>query len=1239
MDSLYAILLKTNLFWELSMLRTNKNFLKISVACSIILTSLAFGGGIPGEVNSKWWIKVDETGRGKRWVNYYEALSSGNILPRNYMGKIFGGNKSDFEAIKDGIGVVILSLDFDKKNGNTAWAVSEFQRLKEKYASRYIRERLPDEDIWNFIIRIACENDQRTLARIRMVLQDYSEALAPEPDDTCQNGFIGSWGTIDCKNKNLKKLRAGWKQLTKVDNLYLEGNDIHSFKNLSGLTKIGTLEYDYEKIQDFSGLSNLKEAKALIFKNNSHINNLDFLSNLTSIQHVFVAAKLPNLTSINGLSNLKTISSYSSITINGKRFHNVSIFLACNPNLSDISILQNVTLLNKSGRIYVDKNGYDTKLPADSAFCSSKELLNRIYQVDENGKYSKMDPSEKYEVICERLVDNGNIKPQNNCETGFDYDYLNRYTEYEIDCRHMGLEKLSSGWRHLKSVGVLRLNYNNITSFDNLSGLSWIGRIVYDFTKITNFDGISNITGNDVLSFGTNSYIKNLDFLLNLTRAGVIGATNLQNLTDINGLSNITELGKVIDTRHIEFLASDGEGTVWSNFKNFDNVALVFVNNPNLTDISGLKNIRKIATREWTIDKGRIYLDNKEYAVKIPATSPLCATQLLHQIYTVDGTVHNYEFQPIDSSKKYDLVCEHLIDNENIQPQNDCETGYSGSRLENIRCYDMGLERLSSGWKHLTEVGGLYIYKNNITSFENLSNLTKVHRQFIYDYKKITDFSGLSNITEVGHELIFQENDHITDFGFLSKLTSVGMFFATGLSSLTSVDGLSSLKSINNYIRWMRTLKGATIHDASLFLAGNDNLTDISGLKSITYVHPLGLIVLNHKDYNGKIPAWAEICSTQLLKQVRLLVSGKMKEINPNEKYDTICERIADDGNMQPQNNCETGFNGRQQDIKCQEMGLERLSSGWKHLTYVRDLYLYGNEIKSFSNLSGLMHVDAIHYDYEKITDFSGLRNLTSINYITLKNNPYIKNLDFLSNVEGSIFKLIAGNLPNLENVNGLSKIKNISYGGVWKYYIEGSDYEQRIENAALFLAKNPKLTDISGLKNIVYIGDNEVIYLDKRNYKVKLPASSKICSTRLLKKVFFFNNDNSIEVIKPTEKYNTICERLVDNGNIEPQNDCETGYNKFFSYIVCTNIGLERLSSGWLHLTEAGYIYLQKNAISDISNLKNITSIYKLYLDNKEYAKKLPADSWLCNEGFSKIKVVNEDNSREDPIKSNLCN
>lgn len=168
---------------------------------------------------------------------------------------------------------------------------------------------------------------------------------------------------------------------------------------------------------------------------------------------------------------------------------------------------------------------------------------------------------------------------------------------------------LNEGWLNLSTLSdyhtISGLGLKNI---DNLKNLQMVNNGSLDIvgTSITNLDGLINLEGHSSQNsgsftgteWGTDRLVTNAAF----TSRGV-NFSNNSLLENVNGLINL-------------------KATAYLNLKD----------NPSLTDISGLANV---TTRPGM--QG-LYLDNKEYEVKMPADSWLC--QNVHEIraYSPDGS-------------------------------------------------------------------------------------------------------------------------------------------------------------------------------------------------------------------------------------------------------------------------------------------------------------------------------------------------------------------------------------------------------------------------------------------------------------------------------------------------------------------------------------------------------------------------------------------------------------------------
>lgn len=177
------------------------------------------------------------------------------------------------------------------------------------------------------------------------------------------------------------------------------------------------------------------------------------------------------------------------------------------------------------------------------------------------------------------------------------------------------------------------------------------------------------------------------------------------------------------------------------------------------------------------------------------------------------------------------------------------------------------------------------------------------------------------------------------------------------------------------------------------------------------------------------------------------IAAPKYKTINGVEYYFpagyTATDAVAS-------NTCAGGFDIASSEVYCMNENLSVLSDGYLNLTSV----------------SGYFHLDG-----NQLTNVDGLANLTSVGGNLYLSRNQLTNVDGLANLS-SVGGNLALSVNDLINVDGLANLTNVG--------------------ESLFISSNPNLQDLSGLNNLKSLGG--VVYVDERDYPVKLDANSYIC-------------------------------------------------------------------------------------------------------------------------------------------------
>jgi hypothetical protein len=168
----------------------------------------------------------------------------------------------------------------------------------------------------------------------------------------------------------------GLKNIEELKNLELVGSSTSApattISNFSGLDKLKTMEglkiLGKHSIQNFSGLNNLEHSSEIFIdpqSNNgiyhvSSFNSFEGLNKLSSVG-TFKIQYARNLTSLNGLENLKTANELYFNTVNTSTSSTTSA-------ISNISALSNLEYV--SNTVTIEHKNYSIKLAKDSYLCN-----------------------------------------------------------------------------------------------------------------------------------------------------------------------------------------------------------------------------------------------------------------------------------------------------------------------------------------------------------------------------------------------------------------------------------------------------------------------------------------------------------------------------------------------------------------------------------------------------------------------------------------------------------------------------------------------------------------------------------------------------------------------------------------------------------------------------------------------------------------------------------------------------
>ena len=289
-------------------------------------------------------------------------------------------------------------------------------------------------------------------------------------------------------------------------------------------------------------------------------------------------------------------------------------------------------------------------------------------------------------------------------------------------------------------------------------------------------------------------------------------------------------------------------------------------------------------------------------------------------------------------------------------------------------------------------------------------------------------------------------------------------------------------------------------------------------------------------------------------------------------------------------NTCEGGFNNEglqdpELTVGCSDINTTALSEGYLDLTEIKGALVFdGGSYSDISNLKNLTEADVglAFVNNKNLVSLAGLENLENAGILLLYSNQ-LTNLDTLSNLEKVTSLNVSAN--NLTNIDGLSNIT---------------------EAESLFFGTN-QLTNIDGLSNLTTVTD----YLS-----------------------FASNNLTNVDALSNLQ---TVGSLSLTSNNLTNVNGLSNLKKATGDIRLKNNSDLSNIS-GLSNLTYTERLYLGNTNIKDLSPLNNLTVGISIYLDDKDYDVKLSKDSYLCNEGFSKITNGESFKKFDISDKSKFC-
>jgi|GEM_PF-3502130 len=261
----------------------------------------------------------------------------------------------------------------------------------------------------------------------------------------------------------------------------------------------------------------------------------------------------------------------------------------------------------------------------------------------------------------------------------------------------------------------------------------------------------------------------------------------------------------------------------------------------------------------------------------------------------------------------------------------------------------------------------------------------------------IVDLSGLDQLTYIRDTLVIQCNNSLQIMDGFNGLDSIGSMFISGNEALTDILGFENLTKSKSRIRIKENDLLSNIHgfsnleEAQDIVLTADASIDLSRLESVFYLQIDGDTELEHMD------------------SIRSMTLN-VRNNDLFENFDFLSGRAFD----------FFGFdlNNITRPITCQGLELVKQAS----------ISVRGAVDVDFTQLESLTDISLRLIDCEDCDNLKGLENLNYIGVFFLANVPKLTSLEDLGVTSGTLVQVIISDCTNLESIDALAGITTIDF-------------------------------------------------------------------------------------------------------------------------------------------------------------------------------------------------------------------
>lgn len=707
---------------------------------------------------------------------------------------------------------------------------------------------------------------------------------------------------------------------------------------------------------------------------------------------------------------------------------------------------------------------------------------------------------------------------------------------------------------------------------------------------LTNYPNCTELAGfvNIAHEAGTSDPITNLNGFTNITTIGELVIKETTSLTDLTGLSGLTQVNSGISILdNIALTSLNGIENLTAIGADSPFTMLTISGNDALTDINALENVNS-GMIHWTL------IDNNPSLTSLEGMD--------HMIF--DPTMFDFQItnNPNLSVCAVEKICEYITGggaatiNNNApgcstvgEVTTNCQINYPSCPENDVTLTTQAeVDQFLVDYPFCAIIPGTLTINDAgtdpIINLDGLQNVQTVYGLTIQN-TSLTDFSGLDDLVTISGNVVI-DNISGDNINFLSGITMIeGNLVIQNNTALINLTALNTLTHL----------------DGSLEIKNNDALTTLSGLENIISNTITNLVIENNDNLST--------CNMNAV--CVYLANGWPATIAGN---DTGCDTVAEVEGTCNTAECPPGdieFNSQAE--------LDYFILQYPNCTQINGLVIINgissNDITNLNALHNITHIESsLSIEHTQLLNYEGLNNLETIGggIVSFENNMLV-NFNGLENLEEIGGSLTVVQCDSFESFDGLQGVTNINRSLRLQNCPSISNFEglnnltqialPNSQTLQLEIWRNENLTSLDGLENLTTVYADITIQEN--------PLLSDITGLISLTKVgtgIGYQNSFRIQELPSLQSLEGLNNLAEVNGSLRIYNNSSLS-------------SLEALTN----LTVIEHLSIRNN--DELVTLNGLQGITKIGLYNEEPFGDLEVmdnDALISLEGLNNLEVVN---------------